>query len=152
MPVTFSRFNTDDRKTIIEFRRDAHLISFGNVDDFDEDKYLQFVQKGSSLQPDGFVFAIHNGKQIGQMEMHFKEKDNQKYGFINLFYLIPEYRGKGFSHHLNSYATNYFKENGCTHCLLRAEKNNQRAIRFYEKNGFYPIEYEKDFIKYKKNL
>jgi ribosomal protein S18 acetylase RimI-like enzyme len=152
MPVTFSRLSINDRETIVHFRKDAHVISFGNDHDFDEDKYLQFIQKGSHSHPDGFIFVLHDGKPIGQMEMHFKEKDRQRYGFVNLFYLIPEYRGKGFSHHLDDYATRYFKENGCTHCLLRVEKNNQRAIRFYEKNGFYPVAYVEDFITYKKDL
>jgi ribosomal protein S18 acetylase RimI-like enzyme len=150
--VTFSRIEPSKKDLVAQFRKDAHVISFGNTNEFDEDAYVQFALRGSEKFPEGFVFVTNNNEIIGQMELQIKDKDNNKFGFINLFYLVPEYRGKGFSNHLDQYATSYFKDNGCSYCLLRVEKSNTRAIRFYEKCGFKKLSEDNGLVTYRKNL
>lgn len=153
MGITFAKIEPSQSDLVARFRKDAHIVSYGNDQGFDKDAYINFALKGAEKFPEGFVLVLLNGKAIGQMELQIKQ-NGKNFGFINLFYLVPEYRGKGFSHYLNEYATNYFKENDCSYCLLRVERNNHRAIRFYEKSGFQRLSEDdkSGLVVYRKNL
>jgi ribosomal protein S18 acetylase RimI-like enzyme len=152
MTITFDTIDSNNKRFITKFRKDAHIISFGNDNDYDEEAYIDFALRGAQRFPDGFVFVLHNDKIIGQIEMQIKDNNGEKMGFINLFYLIPEQRGKGVSNNLISYAMSFFKKGGCNYCILRVAEGNYRAIRFYEKYGFYKISKENELIVYRSDI
>jgi len=56
-----------------------------------------------------------------------------------VYYLIPEVRGKGFSSELDNFATSYLKELGFKKARLSVSPTNLRAINFYTKNGWQDI-------------
>ncbi|MGE4132784.1 MAG: GNAT family N-acetyltransferase [Bdellovibrionales bacterium] len=55
---------------------------------------------------------------------------------MNLYYLVPELRGQGFSNHLEEFAVSHLKSRGFTRARLSVSPSNVRAVRFYEKNGW----------------
>ena len=57
------------------------------------------------------------------------------YGEIVSLYLLPEYFGKGYGNKLLDIALSDLKESGYNSIYLWVLKDNQRARRFYEKNG-----------------
>ncbi len=58
-------------------------------------------------------------------------------GEIVAIYLHPDWFGKGGGQTLLDAALIHLKEKGFTHCVLDVLSDNQRAKRFYIKNGFH---------------
>lgn len=84
-----------DKDMMIQFRKDAFVVSFGTEEGFDETGYLKRMRERVNKFPDGQVIIDVEHRPIGQMELHITEYGGIKIGYVNLYYLIPEYRGKG---------------------------------------------------------
>ncbi|MGE7602432.1 GNAT family N-acetyltransferase [Peribacillus sp. NPDC097675] len=126
-----------DTETIIKFRRDSYSISFGDESLYgDNYSYLKKINDRLIKFPGGLVIVELDYKQIGQVELQIKQIDNKEIGYVNLFYLISEYRGKGYGGKLIEFAERFFREYGVNEYQLRVSPTNKRAINFYEKNGF----------------
>ncbi|WP_214761555.1 GNAT family N-acetyltransferase [Exiguobacterium sp. s146] len=135
--MTFTTIDsTVDRATIIAFRRDADRCSTGDPVRFEESLYLKWLETRASRFPDGFVLVREYGQPIGQLELQMVSIDDVEVGFMNLVYLIPVYRGKGYAHLLTDYAEAFFRSHGVESYQLRDSPSNARAIAFYEKAGF----------------
>lgn len=50
--------------------------------------------------------------------------------------VLPEYRGKKYAQQLMDAFMNAMKESGMKLCLLSVKSDNDRAIHYYERNGF----------------
>jgi ribosomal protein S18 acetylase RimI-like enzyme len=134
-----------DKETIINFRRDSYIISFGDDKLFgDNENYLKKIEKRLLEFPRGLVIVEDNGKAVGQIELQIKDVDNKCIGYVNLFYLIPDYRGKGYGTKLLEYAENFFHSNKIDEYQLRVSPSNVRAISFYNKNGFNTLRTEEE--------
>jgi ribosomal protein S18 acetylase RimI-like enzyme len=73
-------------------------------------------------------------KIIGQLELG-ESKSSGDAGYIHLYYLVPECRGKGFSEALDIFAMNYLRSLGFKKARLSVSPTNFRAFQFYKKNG-----------------
>lgn len=134
-----------DSETIVKFRRDAFVISFGDESLFgDNDIYLMRVNDLLQKFPGGLVIVEDDCKPVGQIELQIMRYKMKEIGYVNLFYLIPEFRGKGFGTALMEYAENYFRKNKLKKYQLRVSKTNKGAISFYEKNGFEAVRMEEE--------
>jgi ribosomal protein S18 acetylase RimI-like enzyme len=132
-----------DRDTMVAFRKDSYAVSFGNVDRFgDEEAYIKRIEERVSRFPDGVVLVEENGKAIGQMELQITTYGDRVIGYVNLYYLIPEYRGKGYGQQLLEYAEQFFRKHAVNEYHLRVSPTNQRAVRFYLKNGMTKLKEE----------
>lgn len=67
-----------------------------------------------------------------------QQKDGTLMGYINLFYLLPEYRGKGLGGELESYVLSTLINDGCKWAYLRYLPKNIVAGSFYRKQGWLP--------------
>jgi len=86
------------------------------------------------------------------------EEHNTIIGFINYdsiydhseleyIYVIPEYRKKGIATMLlNKMIDNLDKDN-IKNISLEVKDNNEKAIKFYEKNGFKKVTIRKNYYK-----
>ena len=63
-------------------------------------------------------------------------KQYDEYGEIVSIYFLPEYMGKGYGRYLLNSCIDELKKSGFQKTLLWVLEENQRARRFYEKNGF----------------
>lgn len=128
-----------DRATITAFRNNAHRCSYGEKFPFEEASYLKWIETRVDRFPAGFVLVKEDGQPIGQLELQIVLIDDFDFGFINLIYIVPAYRGNGYGHLLTDYAETFFKSNGVESYQLRVSPFNTRAIAFYEKSGFQKI-------------
>jgi ribosomal protein S18 acetylase RimI-like enzyme len=141
-----------DSETIVKFRRDSYVVSFGDDRLFgDDSNYLVRIADRLEKFPGGLAIVEKDNQPVGQIEMQIREEDNQKLGYVNLFYLIPEYRGNGYGAELIDYAEDYFSKNGISEYHLRVSTSNKRGIAFYEKHGFklLRVEEEATVLRYK---
>ncbi|WP_226582778.1 GNAT family N-acetyltransferase [Halobacillus litoralis] len=138
--ITFRTIDLEkDRKNLIEFRKDAFMVSFGNLVGFHERKYETYVKEKIRKFPEGFVLAEEGREVIGQLELSVQMFKNRRIGYVHLFYLTPKSRGKGYSKALQSYAMQFFHAHQINEYHLRVAPGNGRALRFYEKNGMTEI-------------
>jgi ribosomal protein S18 acetylase RimI-like enzyme len=128
----------------IRFRGDSLFCSFGSTDLFYEgeeegsERYLAWLRQRMEIIPNSCVHLWEDEQIIGQIEMK-KSYDDPRVGYINLFYLIPEYRGRGLGNLLDEYAANFFKQLGCTAARLSVTQTNLRAMKFYSKQGWQDV-------------
>lgn len=125
-----------DIDTIIKFRRDSFVISFGDDKLFCLERYIEKIQERLGKFPKGLVLVEDGSKQVGQIELQITQYQGEKIGYVNLFYLIEPYRGKGFGKELVKYVEQFFIENKINKYHLRVSTTNSHALKFYEKNGF----------------
>lgn len=94
----------------VQFRADAFVCSFGSAERFYEPngagavQYLRWLERRIAESPDGCVHLWKTGQIIGQIEL-VRWKRDASVGYVNLFYLAPEYRGQGLGARLDEYAT-----------------------------------------------
>ena len=120
----------------VEFRRDSYQSSF--ADPVEWKKYWNEAEYRSSILnhykkfPEGLFHFVVDSKIVGQLEFAYFEDS----GHVNLYYLHPDYRGKGYGDLLQGKVISVLKEKGCKTATLRVSPQNQRAIRFYLKHGW----------------
>ncbi|AQQ55546.1 GNAT family N-acetyltransferase [Planococcus lenghuensis] len=133
------RFRTidpeNDAETVCRFRRDSFAVSFGHMYEFDEEDYLQWLRDMAARFPDGFVLAEEEGNPVGQLELSIREYEGKTIGYVNLYYLTPEYRGKRQGQELHGYAQRFFNRHEVEEYHLRVSPTNKPAIKFYRKIG-----------------
>ncbi|MGE7184123.1 GNAT family N-acetyltransferase [Peribacillus sp. NPDC006672] len=144
--MIFRTIDTDkDKDIIIKFRKDSFVVSFGSEDGFgDENSYLKQMKERVRKFPDGQVIIEKDQEPIGQMELQIREYEGTEIGYVNLFYLIPEYRSKGLGKELVRYAENFFRQFNVSEYHLRVSPDNQRAIRLYTNSGMMKIREENE--------
>jgi ribosomal protein S18 acetylase RimI-like enzyme len=134
----------------VTFRKDAYIVSFGSDKNFYEhngkgvERYLEDCRKRVKANPASCVHVWKGNEIIGQVELELWYK-NPSVGYIDLFYLVPEYRGKGYGDVLEDYAESYFRKIGCRRLLLSVSPTNIQAVRFYKKHGWNDCGPRKDF-------
>jgi RimJ/RimL family protein N-acetyltransferase len=152
------RFKTIDIEKhcdeVVRFRKDSFLVSFGDISDFNEAEYLNWLKDKLIEFPEGFVMVEENGRFIGQLELSIRKYEGRNIGYVHLYYLIPEKRGKGIGQELHNYAINFFRNNKVTEYHLRVSPNNTQAMKFYKKNGMEELgsEFDGKVIRMKGNI
>lgn len=129
---------------IVKFRKDSFITSFGNASNFIKDDYLNWLKSKANEHPNGFVLVSENEKYIGQIELTIREHEERTIGYINLYYLVPEMRGKGKGIKLHRYAEQFFKDNKVNEYHLRVSPSNKAALNFYHKIGMEELGPEVD--------
>ena len=83
------------------------------------------------------LVVIENGLIIGTASFcKSRWEQYSNYGEIVSIYFLPAYMGKGYGKHLLKKCVEELNGLGYNNILLWVLENNQRARRFYEKNGF----------------
>ncbi|WP_409253831.1 N-acetyltransferase family protein [Bacillus sp. SCS-153A] len=127
------------RKNVIDFRRDSFAVSFKDTSGFDEKEYLEWLKEKIKEFPAGFVMVVEKGEPVGQLELSTREHEGRRIGYVHLYYLSPEYRGKGIGTEIHRYALQYFKTQSVTEFHLRVSPTNIPARKFYRKIGLKEI-------------
>lgn len=83
------------------------------------------------------LVMIENGHIIGTASISKSRwQQYSDYGEIISIYFLPAYMGKGHGQHLLKKCIDELYMRGYNEILLWVLEDNQRARRFYEKNGF----------------
>ena len=134
-PIDLSR-NAD---TAVAFRRDSYVCSFGSDQAFGgADEYLEWLSDRIARQPTGHVHVWHGAKIIGQLEMLIQTTAPVK-GYVNLFYLVSEARGRGHGEALHSYFLQFMQAGGAHLARLSVSPRNARALAYYRNHGWQDL-------------
>lgn len=141
-PLQFLPVNLNEQRSIcIKFVVDAFVASFGSSEKFYQhngpsgELYLDWLKSKIHDDPPTVVHIWESGDLVGQMELgRFKPEPST--GFVSLYYLIPEKRGRSYSKYLEQYAEHFLKERGFSKAKLSVSPTNERAIRFYTRMGW----------------
>ncbi len=142
----FKSINIDiHQNEVVQFRKDSFAVSFGDVSGFgDEKQYLYWLEEKIKEYPEGFVMVEQDNKLIGQLELSIKKYEGKNIGYVNLYYLVPECRGKGIGKELHRYALKFFEIYNINEFHLRVSSTNTFALKFYQKLGMEEIGPELD--------
>ena len=143
--ITFATIDLSRHAELcVRFRRDTYQCSFlDGVQRFEQEngttgkEYLDRLQKQIIKLPEGCVHVLEDGHIVGQIETRLREQPGL--GYVNLFYLIPEARGRGIGDELNRYVVEVFQKLGVSKAQLSVSPNNHRALAYYRKHGWIDI-------------
>lgn len=127
------------REIVTKFRRDSFEVSFGDRFDFDEEDYLHWLKEKTADYSRGFVLVKKDNRYVGQLELSIKEYEGKDIGYIHLYYLISEERGKSIGQELHDFARQFIRTNNMNEFHLRVSLTNISAIKFYRKIGMNEI-------------
>ncbi len=128
-------------ETCIRFREDSFIVSFGSADRFHKEdgkgseRYIDRLKLKYEHDPESVVHIWLGNEIIGQMELGSLPIDPSK-GYVNLYYLVPEQRGRGYSGSLEKYTEYYMKKRNYKLARLSVSPTNKRAVSFYLKNDW----------------
>lgn len=129
-----------DAAMCIAFRRDSYRESFGSLDGCDEEmgvdgsRYLERLRARMAEVPEGNGHVWHGGDVIGQTEMRLGDAPGT--GYVNLFYLVPQWRHRGIGRMLHDHAVRVFTARGMRAIRLSVAQRNAAAMAFYQRLGW----------------
>jgi ribosomal protein S18 acetylase RimI-like enzyme len=125
----------------IRFREDAFICSFGTGEKFWQEngpkaeRYVEWLRTKLEKDPQSAVHVWQGNRIVGQMELS-RFKPDPAVGYVNLYYIVPEFRGSGISHLLDEYAVKYLRARGHEIARLSVSPSNPRAVRYYTRMGW----------------
>lgn len=138
--ISFQRVNLDESMDLcVQFREDSFEVSFPGDETWkkhwDKEDYRRWIVEYAAKFPDGVLHAIYDGEIIGQLEFSYADDT----GHVNLSYLKPAVRGRGFGGALQEQVVSTLQSKGCCAATLRVSPTNERAIKFYAKHGWIDL-------------
>lgn len=129
----------EDRERYIEFRRDAWRHIYGRLDNFDGTGFLQNAMQTTRGDENYLVYAMLGTGICGLLQLNPILYKDENIGYIPFFYLREEYRYSGLGVQLLGHAVSVFRNLGYKAIRLSVAPQNEAAVRFYTKHGFYKI-------------
>ncbi|MCS5489791.1 GNAT family N-acetyltransferase [Algoriphagus limi] len=145
--MNIRKINIQDVEKLKEIGKQTFAETFSSENS--EENMKEYLEKGFSTEKltseltdknSEFYFAELEGKIIGYLKVNFglsqteiKDKNALE---IERIYVQKEFHGKKVGQLLYNKAIELAKEKNIEYVWLGVWKKNQKAIRFYEKNGF----------------
>ncbi len=106
---------------------------------YDRNKLLRELTDSSSL----FLFLYADGALVGYLKLNEASAQTDLYDDASLeierIYVTGTHHGQGLGQYLMDQALRIAAERRKTYVWLGVWERNERALRFYRRNGFYPI-------------
>ncbi|MBK5192081.1 MAG: GNAT family N-acetyltransferase [Flavobacteriaceae bacterium] len=145
--LKFVKLNSGDVKELELISKQTYFnaFSWGNSPEnmrtylegsLSEKKLLKELKEANS----GFYFAEMNHKTIGYFKINFGDAQTDLHDHnameLERIYVIKEFQGKKIGQKLLDKVLGIAKKNQMDYLWLGVWEKNERAIRFYERNGF----------------
>lgn len=132
-PVTNDFFNRPNINNFIE----TVFVNFYHLYDFpilmhNKNEISRLL---SSNKFRGFV-AFNSNIIIGYLLGELVTINGEEYLFVNYLYVAPTMRSKNIGTSLIIYAKNFCKTRNCRGIKLMVDTENEKNIKFYQKNNF----------------
>lgn len=136
--VEIRKITLKDLDRVFELLNDLYENKL-KFDKFQEIYRLKLIDKNSY-----YIVAIEDNKIVGILtsELQVKLHRAKKQSFIEDLIVDKNYRCKGIGKALLQNAVDYAKNNDCEVIELTSYINNEKAHKFYEKNGFIKHSYK----------
>ena len=129
-----------DLPLISAYRKDAYHISFGTEEPFGNDEdYFRWAEWQATLFPGMIAMMEVDGKPAGMVEVQYIIENDEHFGYVNLFYLEQDLRGKRLGDEQIKYVEGLFKTQSLSYYDLRVAPENLTALKFYQRHGFQKI-------------
>lgn len=123
-------------------------ISVEHIDkEFNIEELIQNFEKHISNTTFEVYMIEYENQTIGILEVGSPDEEDiykenlENFGEIRRFYINKEYQKKGFGTLTIHFAFQRLKELGFKNCFLWVKRQNEKAIKFYEKNDFKRTRY-----------
>ena len=117
---------------------DAWAAAHGSAAGYTARPYLRSA-KEHARTPHAVVKLLSGDKVVGMIDMDPDRGRREGFGWISFFYLLPEYRGKGWAAQLLGHALWFSELHGRKSVRLHVAEDNTHARGFYEHFGFQKI-------------
>ena len=117
---------------------DAWAAAHGSTAGYTARPYLRSA-KEHARTPHAVVKLLSGDKVVGMIDMDPDRGRREGFGWISFFYLLPEYRGKGWAAQLLGHALWFSELHGRRSVRLHVAEDNTHARGFYEHFGFQKI-------------
>ena len=117
---------------------DAWAAAHGSTAGYTARPYLRSA-KEHARTPHAVVKLLSGDKVVGMIDMDPDRGSCEGFGWISFFYLLPEYRGKGWAAQLLGHALWFSELHGRKSVRLHVAEDNTHARGFYEHFGFQKI-------------
>jgi probable phosphoglycerate mutase len=115
---------------------DAWQTVHGTLNGFSAEGYWRSAQSHAKDEPQCLVKALRGDDFVGLIDLSPNRGKTESAGWISLLYIAPEYRGQHYAAQLLGHAVCLFRDMGRQSLRLHVAETNDRAIAFYEHNGF----------------
>lgn len=137
-----------DSARAIAHHRDACRATFGEAE-FERHlerpgRYLKNLAARVEEFPEGHLMAMMGERCVGQLELQVPY--GMSVGYVNLFYVAPGVRGRGYGRMLQARAEQYFRSWEAREIELHVSPRNVGAVRFYEAVGYRVCAQEGDML------
>ncbi|MFO6422964.1 GNAT family N-acetyltransferase [Motilimonas sp. KMU-193] len=98
LELTYAQVDLNKSLAIcLGFRKDAYKVSYGHDAGYSEHETVEWFEYLSEHNPSGFLHVMAGDEIIGQLEFKagLELEDARLGGYVNLFYLDPDWRGLG---------------------------------------------------------
>ncbi len=124
-----------DADVVVAHYLDAMAATFGHHRRFSgRQRHLQWIRSKIEEFPDGFVLVYLAEQCVGQLQLQVPY--GLTTGYVNLFYVSPDFRRQGFGRQLHLYADRYFRSWEATEVQLHVSPTNVAAVAFYRALGY----------------
>lgn len=103
-------------------------------------RHLAWLRARIEEFPDGHVIAFSDGRPVGQLELQIPYGLTE--GYVNLYYVVPDLRGRGYGKRMHEYAERYFRSWEADRVELHVAARNERAAGFYRSLGYKALHRE----------
>jgi ribosomal protein S18 acetylase RimI-like enzyme len=143
-----------DSARAITYHRDACRATFGDGE-FEHHlerpgRYLKNLAARLEEFPEGHLLAFAADRCVGQLELQVPY--GMSVGYVNLFYIAPALRRRGYGRLLQARAEQYFRSWEASEIELHVSPLNVAAVRFYEAVGYALSVEEGDMLLMAKRL
>lgn len=148
MPVTtFRQCTIEDLEVLQAFSRDCYYDTFAalntpeNMQAYLDEAFATEKLRAELLDPAcTFVFLYQDDKLAGYLKVNEAAGQTDVHDETSLeierIYVSRDFQGAGLGRALMERAIATARERGKTYVWLGVREKNERAIRFYERNGF----------------
>lgn len=130
-----NRGEIDDYKSVVQVINEAFKGSF-LWSEVKAGKYKRMHEKFKENHVVGYAIAYEDTKVVGFCQSYFNTSNNQV-GIINTLGVLPSYHHRGIGSALFASRVEFLRDKGCKTINLPVDAKNKKALKLYEKFGFY---------------
>lgn len=138
VPVDFRPAWSGDRPAVSALMRQLNQEDAGEEPHGGADGELTFRWHDDAPNLGGLFVAVDEERVVGYalMATYLSNEYGGLVVYLDEFYILPGYRNRGNGSRFLAYLENEYRNRGYRRMLLEVLDGNQRAARFYERQGF----------------